>query len=50
MNKIKSLEEQLISTHRAFAKAPKRAEQREQKLSYMEKNYANLEGEVKEMR
>ena len=50
MNKIKSLEEQLIPPTELSQKLLNERNKREQKLSYMEKNYANLEGEVKEMR
>lgn len=50
MNKIKSLEEQLISPSELSQKLLHERSKREQKLTYMEKNYANLEEEVKEMR
>lgn len=51
LSKIKNLEEQLISSPNELSqKLLNERKKREQKLSYMESNYINLEQEVKEMR
>jgi hypothetical protein len=51
ISKIKKLEEQFISTPYQFSQNYKDENNiREQKLSFMEKNYKNLEAEVQEMK
>jgi septal ring factor EnvC (AmiA/AmiB activator) len=51
INKIKKLEEQFIAApYELSHKYEKERSIREQKLTFMEKNYKSLEDEVKDMR
>jgi chromosome segregation ATPase len=51
MSKINNLQKQLISSSPEVSKSYiEEREKREQKLTFMEQNYKNLEEEVKQMR